>query len=156
MIEWHGLTLESMNQKYQWPSILPINYNSMREIKYRAYLKNAKVMADVNGINFGKEFILTSIWTRWEFSEIELMQYTWLKDENWVEIYEWDIYYVWINNDDKYQVFFHEWAFVWWKSIESCSPLNWGWDEDECIEEDFSSSMTVVWNIYEDKYLLNS
>lgn len=25
MMEWHGLTLESMNQKYQWPSILPIN-----------------------------------------------------------------------------------------------------------------------------------
>lgn len=119
MIEWHGLTLESMNQKYQWPSILPINYNSMREIKFRAYLKEAKVIVDVNGINFGKEFILTSMWTRWEFSEIELMEYTWLKDKNGVEIYDGDIFvmedFFW--NEEVVSIWWYEVSWAWWISL---------------------------------------
>lgn len=62
----------------------------MRGIKFRAWEKNLKEMIPVDNIDFEKRMINTkSAWRL--FNEIELMQYTGLKDKNGKEIYEGDI-----------------------------------------------------------------
>jgi len=62
----------------------------MREIKFRAWEKNLKEIIPVHEINFENRMINTN--SAWRFfNEIELMQYTGLKDKNGKEIYEGDI-----------------------------------------------------------------
>lgn len=57
----------------------------MREIKFRAWLKNAKTMG------YPKKQWHMLMWAEDEHQPIEIMQYTGLLDKNGVEIYEGDI-----------------------------------------------------------------
>jgi uncharacterized phage protein (TIGR01671 family) len=62
----------------------------MREIKFRAWEKNLKEIIPIDSINFEHKMVnMNSAWRF--FNEIELMQYTGLKDKNGKEIYEGDI-----------------------------------------------------------------
>lgn len=62
----------------------------MREIKFRAWVKETKEMFVVDDIDFDfSQISTTSVWR--SFEEVELMQYTGLKDKNGVEIYEGDV-----------------------------------------------------------------
>ena len=62
----------------------------MREIRFRAWEKFLKQMIPVDNIDFEQKMINTeSAWRM--FDEIEIMQYTGLKDKNGKEIYEGDI-----------------------------------------------------------------
>lgn len=70
----------------------------MLEIKYRAYVKHLQIIIEVQRINFDCKTVEWYIvhpdeWDMSEFSfdEVEIMQYTWLKDKKLEYIYEMDI-----------------------------------------------------------------
>jgi len=67
-----------------------------------------------------------------------LMQYTWLNDKNWKEIYEWDIVRMNDNEDFEMEVIFTKWGF------EPVSTQHRDW-----------VSIEIIWNIYQNKNLLN-
>lgn len=112
----------------------------MREIKFRAWEKNLKEMISVDSINF--EAGLINMELAWRtFEEIELMQYTGLKDSNGVEIYEGDI----LQNDHhfEYQVLFK--GDCW-----RCEPLKRNGFKNRFI----GSDLKIIGNVYENPELL--
>ena len=128
----------------------------MREIKFRAWEKNLRAMISVDSINFEAGLInMELVWRT--FEEIELMQYTGLKDKNGVEIFEGDIVHIKQDRvEDKYiphntncEISYEDGAFtVKSKVNETEWPINAGlyyvtWKEFE-----------VIGNIYENPELL--
>ena len=63
----------------------------MREIKFRAWDKLNKDMFNVESINFQERRVYKDTVSYCKFENIDLMQYTGLKDEYGDEIYEGDI-----------------------------------------------------------------
>lgn len=80
-----------------------------REIKFRAWLKKAQQMVEIDKFDFRNQ-IISFGFHEGEANNAEIMQFTGLKDKNGKEIYEGDI----INNGDiniKYVIEFIESGF---------------------------------------------
>jgi uncharacterized phage protein (TIGR01671 family) len=96
-----------------------------------------------------------------------VMQYTWLKDKNWKEIYEGDI--------QKITLWKYYWIYVveaiWWQFWNTlfsiCKEHNIGIDDDgnytfeaekwDCLLRDFVKhwkDCEIIWNIYENPELI--
>lgn len=108
----------------------------MREIKFEYIYSNWKDFIK-------KSFTLDEIsnWDCYEFMSdmpmykdyklLTYRQYTWLKDKNWVDIYEWDI-------------------VSWWKIVEW---RWWAWWYSNIM---YADKIEIIWNIYENPELLNN
>ena len=128
----------------------------MKEIKFRAWLKEEKKMVNVETIDFTdksiqylekNEFINAYLSRRMIFDDVELMQYTGLKDKNDKEIYEGDILFF-RDENMKYVIVWQDTAFII-KSIEIrkySEKMHWLDDTEICCE--------IIGNIYENKNLL--
>lgn len=114
--------------------------------KFRAWDKSQNKMYQVRGINFDNE----DLWLKINEAqimganlfEVELMQYTGLKDKNGTEIYEGDIVFD-SHCEENGKVIFNEGCFV----------IEW-----ENIEEDLFENCDVyevIGNIYQDGDILN-
>ena len=128
----------------------------MREIKFRAWLKEEKKMVNVETIDFTdksiqylekNEFINAYLLRRMIFGDIELMQYTGLKDKNDKEIYEGDILFF-RDENTKCVVVWQDTAFII-KSVEIRK-----YSEKMCWLDDTEICCEIVGNIYENKNLL--
>jgi len=126
-----------------------------REIKFRAWLKEERKMVNVEtlfiGINrlcFGNSET-EDLFFR-DFEEVELMQYTGLKDKNGKEVYEGDI--VKIIELEGYGEYCDQVKYT--GKIEYCvsefriQPLNLKLSDESIVE------IEVIGNIYENKNLL--
>ena len=127
-----------------------------REIKFRAWLKEDKKMVNVKTIDFTdktirclkkNEFINAYLLRRVSFDDVELMQYTGVKDKNGKEIYEGDILFF-RDENMKYVVVWQDAAFII-KSIEIRK-----YSEKMCWLDDTEICCEIVGNIYENKKLL--
>lgn len=131
----------------------------MREIKFRAWLKEDKKMVNVETMDFAdksmqylekSEIVNAYLLRRVIFDDIELMQYTGLKDKNGAEIYDGDIVLVELSGTStwyKTVVKIKEGAFI--------ASLIDGEDYIYIFNPGFDSNdFEVIGNIYENKKLL--
>ena len=123
----------------------------MREIKFRAWHKEKKIMGEVLGINIlHKEIFFSNedvdCYGFADFKDIELMEYTGLKDKNNKEIYEGDILSDG-NNEKPYKVIFENGSFR--AEFE-------GYFEEHSFDliDVVAQGCEVVGNIYENPELL--
>ena len=132
----------------------------MREIKFRAFHNLKNRFIDIFDINCFWDVLTvwySDLWEPWIdiTNQIELNQYTWLKDKNGKEIYEWDIVEWkqsewWIlesNIDTNVHICKIDWFMNWW----ACR-LN----DEHCWFTLWSSHMTIIWNIYENPEIISN
>ena len=104
----------------------------MREIKFRAWDKKENILMTSMVYDWCLCFgfapeLPTTVKTNWDNPNLLLMQFTWLQDIHWVDIYEWDVVYIaWYWNYEA------EFPF---QELYEASPE---WDVE-----------WIIWNIYE-------
>lgn len=135
----------------------------MREIKFRARHKEYWEMHDWWSIT-ANTFVFDDI----EDPEYEFMQYTWLKDKNWKEIYEGDVI-VQITPATKWcwEKCFEEFLSSSWWGYMYVHPSVIYWSEEVVdsivvtIPDIYQHSLIdpeeyeIAWNIYENPELLS-
>ena len=119
----------------------------MREIKFRAWYKEAEEMHNVRDINFcGEELDTYEMEGDWlSFDDVILMQYTGLCDKNGKEIYEGDVVNI-TGRKDTYKIVFGMGCF---KMSDIAYP-----NRNLHLLEDVFTWVKVICNIYENPELL--
>ena len=124
-----------------------------REIKFRAWLKEDKKMENVKTMDFTdktirclkkNEFINAYLLRRVSFDDVELMQYTGVKDKNGKEIYEGDI--VILNDAEEENKCIVKYKYGSYILVDG--------DLRENLSNVEAKFLEVVGNIYENKNLL--
>lgn len=142
----------------------------MRNLKFRAWDKGFKKFTKGYWIDsewvFYEEVDWGHNYTRWE--NLELMQYTWLKDKNWKEIYEGDILsdkwiIAWVVTFWDYKMIDftkHDrqhnhlgWYIKQWTSKVSLSYAFYNLTEGYSITNE-KNYIEIIWNIYENPDLI--
>jgi len=129
----------------------------MREIKFRAWSKaEGAFIAGFNMVNFhsyfnkGVEPHIFRYSNEWKLSDIELMQYTGLKDKNGKEIYEGDI----VLQVDEISGEVDQLA-----PVVRNSNVNWSWSSfgniDSALDVEYHPSTEIIGNIYENPEMIN-
>lgn len=124
----------------------------MREIKFRAWLKEKKIMGEVLGIDIlHKEIFFSNedvdCYEHVDFKNIELMQYTELKDKNNKEIYEGDIVKLRANHGIGVVKYYDEWGAFVVEYVKSKPLVVLGMSY-------YKEDIEVIGNIYENPELL--
>ena len=113
----------------------------MREIKFRTWDKLNKEMFNIESINFQERRVYKDAVSYSKFNDIELMQYTGLKDMDGKEIYEGDILFESFR-EEYFKVVFENGSF----RAEA--------DGYSLDLEDYDDICEVVGNIYENPELM--
>ena len=155
----------------------------MREIKFRAWHKDERLMCDVDVLNINDGAFLIGVKPEEDYlvdggktwvvapengrycgiDEIELMQFTGLKDSSGVEIYEGDICRFYKCEDES--CFFHglalmnnnvvggQWKIIKCDNVDSEIPSIKG---EDCLDSSafWNDDFEVIGNIHENKDLL--
>lgn len=138
----------------------------MREIKFRAWIKDENRMIDpVIQVNFQAQYPTVAWYEDMHdalsgnlsdafLDRVELMQYTGLKDRNGKEIYEGEVIRIEPYHDEQYEVVVEEKDGVPfcirtpWSSEYDIMPLAW------CINQFGTHTIEIIGNIYEKPELL--
>ena len=124
----------------------------MREIKLRAWHKGKKIIGNVLGIDIlHKEIFFSNenvdCYEHVDFKNIELMQYTELKDKNNKEIYEGDIVKLRNNHGIGVVKYYDEWGAFVVEYVKSKPLVVLGMSY-------YKEDIEVIGNIYENPELL--
>jgi len=128
----------------------------MREIKFRAFIKGKKETAKVNAIDFSLEKVRASYYDKelkniitetYNFDEIELMQYTGLKDKEGEEIYKKDILKISNSEVGKVEFINGSFYFLAFPLKDDIRIASYFWNQ---------VGVEVIGNIYENPELLET
>lgn len=130
----------------------------MREIEFRAWHKKYKYMARVADISFNRKVVNLNAADICKIEDIELMQYTGLKDKNGVKIFEGDIL-KYPDNDEKDCIGVVEYGHF---NCSCCHAVfgfttinNKGWEIDMLVNDKEETPLyEVIGNIYENPEFL--
>lgn len=123
----------------------------MENIKFRVWDKNLKEMLRVKEIDFEHKIVVLEISEmaikKIPFTDVELMQYTGLKDKNGKEIYDGDIIYWSYGDLEENIVVFWDDEHLRWSvyKIENKSVT------DSLYEYSDSEEIEIIGNIYENR-----
>lgn len=127
----------------------------MKHIKFRAYIPNLKWIVPVERIYFDVGTVEVDLTdgngdtAEYYYGEVELMQYTGLKDKNGKEIYEGDV--LGRNGYWNYYIGFEEGCFVTIPT-DLVQRNNFSWLP---IKKSIFENVEVIGNIYENPELLS-
>ena len=119
----------------------------MREIKFRAWDKLNKEMFNVEIMDFQERKVYKDTVSYRKFNDIELMQYTGLKDKNNKEIYEGDIVKLRANHGIGVVKYYDEWGAFVVESVKFKPSVVLGISY-------YKEEIEILGNIYENPELL--